>query len=309
MIDNLLHNPWVQPPSAEDWQVQPTCPRHGTVPYYLAPLWDTHFAKLDKNKGSGKGKKRGKKGKRGMIDANEPHESPVPKELRLRLKHARAARGMLRDIEDTIRAFLLRHNDKQTMLREEGLADAPSVLSDEDDDWVDGQMGASMSEASVRSGEGVWSDDTDDEVVFVGRSGQMSDLSNRREQLRQMNRGLKVGDGDVGRAIDRHQYNQKAPHAAQVNGGHQLDGHQLVFDSPASDGSAGFGCVSTPVLLLPSMRNDCLLTVMACTAAGSFIRLPATMACSPGLSPLVGVHSNLRGARRMWESGRGQRPQ
>ncbi|KAL2005884.1 hypothetical protein VTN00DRAFT_10377 [Thermoascus crustaceus] len=169
--DRLLNNPWAQPPSASDWLIQPTYPRHENVPYYLAPLWDTHYA--HKERGQSK-RSRG----------DDKHQ--VPKELRLRLKHARAARGMLQDLEEDIRHFVQKWNEKQLMLQEQGLEDAPSS-----------------------------SEDSEDEIVFVGRNGQMHDCPERRRKLRQMREEM-----------------------ASRN---EKDGEKMVLESLVDDRAAGFG--------------------------------------------------------------------
>lgn len=173
--DHLLHNPWAEPPSPNDWVVEPTYTRHDPMPYYLAPLWDVHYKHIDHN--SSKQTVRGTKG--------EKHR--VPKDLRLKLKHARAARGMLQDIEEDIRQFIRRWGEKQSLLQKDGLADAPES-SDED---------------------------SEDEVVFVGRNGQMHDSPDRKKQLQQM---------------------RQVMHANK-----ERDGEKLVFESLVDDRAAGFG--------------------------------------------------------------------
>ncbi|PYH97442.1 hypothetical protein BO71DRAFT_396133 [Aspergillus ellipticus CBS 707.79] len=171
--DRLLNNPWVEPPSSKDWDIQATHTRHNPMPYYLAPLWDTHYAHL--NRSSSKP----------TAENTEKHR--VPKELRTKLKHTRAARGMLQDIEEDIRHFIQRWNEKQLLLKQEGLADAPQS-SDED---------------------------SEDEIVFVGRNGQMHDSPQRKEKLQQMRE-----------AMTAH---------------HERDGEKMVFESMVDDRGAGFG--------------------------------------------------------------------
>ncbi|KAF9887665.1 hypothetical protein FE257_009758 [Aspergillus nanangensis] len=172
--DRLLHNPWAEPPSSHDWTVQPTHTRHDPVPYRLATLWDVHFAHLDRS--SSKQTVKGTKG--------EKHR--VPKDLRLKLKHARAARGMLQDIEEDIRDFIQRWNQRHSLLQKEGLADVP--LSD---------------------------DDSEDEVVFVGRNGLMHDSPQHKSQLQKMQD-----------TMDAHS---------------ERDGEKKVFESLIDDRAAGFG--------------------------------------------------------------------
>ena len=66
---------------------------------------------------------------------------------------------MLQDLEDDIRLFIKKWNEKQNLLQHEGLQDAPDSSSTEDD--------------------------SEDEIVFVGRNGQMHDSPERQRKLRQ----------------------------------------------------------------------------------------------------------------------------
>ncbi|THC99232.1 hypothetical protein EYZ11_001320 [Aspergillus tanneri] len=173
--DRLMHNPWAEPPSPNDWAIQPTYTRHNPMPYCLAPLWDVHYAHADRTSS-----KQTMKGTRSEI-----HN--IPKELRVKLKRARAARGMLQDIEEDIRQFIQRWNEKQLMLHREGLADAPEE--------PDG--------------------DSEDEIVFVGRNGQMHDSPMHKKKLQQMREAMET-------------HNER-------------DGEKLVFESSADDRAAAFG--------------------------------------------------------------------
>ncbi|KAK2760330.1 hypothetical protein FQN54_002398 [Arachnomyces sp. PD_36] len=157
--DRLMSNPWAQAPSASDWQVQPSYPRHGTVPYYLAPLWDSHYAQKEQARGS-----RSKRTGKGKDTAADPQHQ-IPKELRTKLKRARAAHGLLQDLEEDIRAFVEKWNDKQSITEGEGLADAPVDSDDED------------------------------EIVFVGRNGQMHDSPGRKSRIKHMDQEMGV-DGE-----------------------------------------------------------------------------------------------------------------
>jgi hypothetical protein len=154
---------------------QPTHIRHEPMPYYLAPLWDKHYAHIDRRSAR-------QVRKDAKIDKHQ-----IPKELRLRLKHARAARGMLQDLEEDVRKFIERWNERQSLRQKDGLADAPSS-SDED---------------------------SEDEVVFVGRNGQMHDAPDRRKRLQSMRETMSS-------------HNER-------------DGEKMVFESLADDGAAGFG--------------------------------------------------------------------
>ncbi|KAJ5895387.1 Single-stranded nucleic acid binding R3H, partial [Penicillium taxi] len=170
--DRLLHNPWAQPPSASDWEIQPTYTRHDPMPYYLAPLWDVHYSRVADNQSAQK---------HAAKTANQ--ESRIPKELRQKLKHARAAHGMLRDLEDDVRLFIRKWNEKQLYLENEGLQDVPS--------------------------------DSEDEIVFVGRNGQMHDAPDRKERLQLLRQ--------------------------EINSHNERDGEKMVLESLVDDPSAGFG--------------------------------------------------------------------
>ncbi|KAJ5675760.1 hypothetical protein N7462_008657 [Penicillium macrosclerotiorum] len=174
--DRLLHNPWAEPPSPNDWDIKPTYPRHDPMPYYLAPLWDVHYAKMADHQSARKNAKT----------PSPKHR--VPKELRLKLKHARAARGMLQDLEDEIRLFICKWNEKQLYLQSEGLQDAPEVSA---------------------------SEDSEDEIVFVGRNGQMHDSPERKRKLQQLR--------------------------DEMSSHHERDGEKMVFESLVEDRAAGFG--------------------------------------------------------------------
>ena len=177
MQDRLLHNPWAEPPSPNDWVIQPTYTRHNPMPYYLAPLWDVHYIHVADHHSARKNAAKA---------ATKKHR--VPKELRTKLKHARAARGMLQDLEDEIRLFIGKWNEKQLFLQREGLQDAP---------------------------ESSTSDDSDDEIVFVGRNGQMHDSPERKQRLQQLR--------------------------DELSSHNERDGEKMVFESRVDDRAAGFG--------------------------------------------------------------------
>lgn len=142
------------------------------MPYYLAPLWDVHYAKVADRQSALKHAEKA---------AAEKHK--VPKELRSKLKHARAARGMLQDLEEEIRVFIAKWNEKQLYLQKDGLQDAPS--------------------------------DSEDEIVFVGRNGQMHDSPERKQRLQQLREELSFHD--------------------------ERDGEKMVFESLVDDRAAAFG--------------------------------------------------------------------
>ena len=171
-IDRLMNNPWAQPPLPSDWEVHPTYPKH-VVPYYLAPLWDGDMAA----KSAAAQKNHVELAKRSQGE-DEKH-AKVPKELREKLKKAKAAKGLLRDLEEEVRMFVAKWEEKEKTREKEGLHD---IDSDEE------------------------------EIVFVGRNGQMHDMpqSSRSTRVRE--------EEDIKR-------------------------DKLVFDSLADDHGASFGLV------------------------------------------------------------------
>jgi hypothetical protein len=128
------------------------------VPYYLAPLWDAEaFERNIERKLKGK-----KQGRRAGISPIEEAASDVPKEVRSRLKHARAAKGLLQDLEEEVRMFLQKWNEKEAKSREDGLHDV---------------------------------DSEEEEIVFIGRNGQMHDSPARDKALKDLQRDKLVFDG------------------------------------------------------------------------------------------------------------------
>lgn len=187
-----MHNPWAQPPSSKDWDVQPTYPRHDPMPYYLAPLWDVHYSHVVDHQSAARAAER----------ANEKHQ--IPKVLRLKLKHARAAHGMLRDLEEEVRTFIQKWNERELLLEKEGLRDAPEYST---------------------------SDDSEDEIVFVGRNGQMHDSPERKERLRLLRE--------------------------EISSHSERDGEKMVLETLADDRAAGFGYVlSLPSTLFQSADSS-----------------------------------------------------
>ncbi|KAL9107299.1 MAG: hypothetical protein Q9227_007751 [Pyrenula ochraceoflavens] len=152
--DRLLNNPHAVPPLPSDWEVHPTHPRHATVPYYLAPLWDeaAYHRSLERKREAAARKPNNNKTTNNESggDASTPGAArSVPKEIREKLKRARAARGFLQEIEEEVRGFLTQWAEREAERKKVGLGDVP--------DGTD----------SEGSGE--------DEVVFVGRNGVMRD--------------------------------------------------------------------------------------------------------------------------------------
>ena len=165
--DRLLDNPWAQPPLPIDWEVHPTHPKR-TVPYFLAPLWDVN--------GRVSGPEKQSKAK-GQNTRSEDSAQRAAKEIRQKLKRAKASKGLLQDLEKVVLSFVEDCEKKEPLLKDEVLQDI---------------------------------DSEDDEIVFVGRTGQMLDLPPPLKAKQ----GTPLGE---------------------------ISKEKLVFDSPATDHGASFG--------------------------------------------------------------------
>ena len=121
--------------------MHPTYPRH-VVPYFLAPLWDRDTAarRDAEQQRAAAAKYQARIANEGGIAAAGGH---VPKDLRQSLKRARAARGLLQELEEEVRRFVAGWEAKKEARHNAGLNDA---------------------------------DSDDEEVVFVGRGGVMHDM-------------------------------------------------------------------------------------------------------------------------------------
>jgi len=169
--DRLLSNPWAEPPLPSDWEVRPTYPRR-TVPYYLAPLWDAaEFqraveAKLKGRRNSMRTRGKGTSHNLTGMSPMEEEAANIPREIRLRLKRARAAKGLLQDLEEEVRQFVKSWNEREARLRDQRRQDVPLTSDSEEDD----------------------------EIVFVGRNGPMHDSPGRKH--REKDAGI---DGNISR--------------------------------------------------------------------------------------------------------------
>lgn len=164
--------------------MRPTYPVR-RVPYYLAPLWDAaEFQRAVESHSKGRRNTRSSKKKR---VAGTPGMSPfeedainISRDVRQRLKHARSAKGLLQDLEEDVRSFLAKWNEREIRLRQEGLHDAPipSALP---------IRTKSKSEASAQHHSAIMTDTEeeveDEEIVFVGRAGTVTSDSPTRKKL------------------------------------------------------------------------------------------------------------------------------
>jgi len=167
--DRLLNNPYAQPPLPSDWEVRPTYPV-ATVPYFLAPLWDAEF----KATSAAKAKQEGAKTQLGRTgDARthgtreEQQAARVPAELKAKLKKSRGARNMLQDLENEIRSFVGAWEERQNEFEDAEFEDA------------------------IES-------DSDEEIVFVGRDGVMSDERRGERTHSELSREKMVFQSSVG---------------------------------------------------------------------------------------------------------------
>lgn len=172
--DRLLNNPWAQPPLPSDWEVQPTYPKHA-VPYYLAPIWDQDMA------ARAGAEKHKRETARKQAEAEDESAGRIPRELREKLKKAKAAKGLLKDLEEQVRLFVK--------------------------NWK------AVGEHEL--------DSEDEEIVFVGRNGQMNDIPSSPK--------ISLDESDAERD------------------------QRLVFDSLANDQGASFGLVAC--YLLPCLNS------------------------------------------------------
>lgn len=134
LTDHLLSNPHAQPPLPSDYHPHPTHPRR-QVPYFLAPLWDADLAARPPAITNPRARPQ---------PAKADPAVAIPTTLRATLKRAKAAKGLLQDLETEIRKFVAGWEKKQAVLEEAGLEHA-----------ID--------------------DSSDEEIVFVGRGGRMLD--------------------------------------------------------------------------------------------------------------------------------------
>jgi hypothetical protein len=128
-IDHLLHVPNAQPPLPSDWEPHPTHPIH-TVPYYLAPLWESSIRHRAEERAASKAaSSETRAGRKEQVGR-------VPQELKQKLKRAKGAKSLLQELEEEVRAFVK--------------------------EWESRQGQEEL-------------DSEDEEIVFVGRNGLMSD--------------------------------------------------------------------------------------------------------------------------------------
>ena len=123
------------------------------VPYALAGLWDAELAARKAHKKSASRRKPVSGGARngtGPTEVADPEDETARlalRELRETLKKARGAKGLLQDLEVQVRRFV--------------------------ENWETFRVQKEQEEAERRE---LGIDSEDDEIVFVGRNGQMRDV-------------------------------------------------------------------------------------------------------------------------------------
>ncbi|KAF2159337.1 hypothetical protein M409DRAFT_30214 [Zasmidium cellare ATCC 36951] len=166
--DRLLNNPYAEPPLPSDWQVQPTYPVR-QMPYSIAPLWEAEYARLAKDR-----QKRAEAAKVPTCK-READAAKVKQELKAKLKKSKGAKCLLQDLEEEVREFVRQWEEKQKEMENDGLID-PSSSEDE-------------------------------EIVFVGRNGAMSDERRREKQQHTLEKDKLIFQGlldDHGSAFGRY---------------------------------------------------------------------------------------------------------
>lgn len=143
--DRLLGNPHAQPPLPEDWEVRPATYPRQSVPYFLAPLWDAQYARAKQQR------EQRNAAAKAPVTKEDAAAAKVKRELKEKLKRSRGARGLLQDLEEEVRAFVEQWEEKRRELEREGLVEPDSS--------------------------------EDEEIVFVGRNGAMSDDARRNRRL------------------------------------------------------------------------------------------------------------------------------
>lgn len=166
--DRLLNNPHAEPPLPSDWEVRPTYPVRQT-PYSIAPLWEAEYARL--------AKERQKRAEKAKVPAckQDAAAAKVKQELKAKLKKSKGAKCLLQDLEEEVRGFVMQWEEKQKELEHDGLID-PSSSEDE-------------------------------EIVFVGRNGAMSDERRREKQAHTLAKDKLIFQGlldDHGSAFGRY---------------------------------------------------------------------------------------------------------
>ncbi|CZT19566.1 uncharacterized protein RCC_05417 [Ramularia collo-cygni] len=137
------------------------------VPYFLAPLWDAGYARQSTER-----KMRADAAK--VPTKEEATAAKVTQQLRLKLKRSKGAKGLLMDLEEEVRGFVSAWEEKARQLESEGLIEP---------------------------------DSEDEEIVFVGRNGAMSDERKKEREQETLEKDKLIFQGlldDHGSAFGRY---------------------------------------------------------------------------------------------------------
>lgn len=165
--DHLLNNPHAEPPLPSDWEVRPTYPVR-KIPYVILPLYEAEYKRYEKER-----LKRAEAA-RVPVSKAEADAAKVTQELRAKLKRSKGSKGLLQDLEEEVRGFVRQWEEKQKQMEVEGLIEP---------------------------------DSDDEEIVFVGRDGTMSDERRREKELETLEKDKLVFQGlvdDNGAAFGRY---------------------------------------------------------------------------------------------------------
>lgn len=198
--------PNVQPPLPSDWEVRPTHPIHHT-PYQLAQFWERGIRQRVEDKAAALQAAR-KRQQRKAGSATGLGVAEVPRDLRESAKRSPTIRGWVRALEEPVRQYLVGEKTR-----------SGGPVPPADDSAADDM------------------DSDDEEIVFVGRSGAMRELNERRQ----------AGHKRARREVKRE----------TVDSG-------VVFDSFGEGESAAFKCDPLPEFAVQAECADPVMQALAC---------------------------------------------
>ncbi|EFX05445.1 uv-damaged DNA-binding protein [Grosmannia clavigera kw1407] len=202
--DRLLHVPNAQPPLPSDWEVRPTHPVHYGLPYHLAQYWDKGLRQhVNETRAAAAvlrrrqvvaqqaGTSMEKSGK-----TENMRVGTITRELRATAKKTPAVKTWVRVLEEPVRAFL------QAAAAAKAAGHSLDG-SDRDEGWSSGDEEDSTAP--------FYSDEEEDEIVFVGRHNASGSAGMWRQAQQQ----------------------KKPPRQKQIDGG-------IVFDELGDDRDGSF---------------------------------------------------------------------
>lgn len=150
------------------------------VPYFLAPLWDAGYARQSTER-----KMQADAAK--STTKEEAAAAKVTQDLRAKLKRSKGAKGLLMDLEEEVRGFVSAWEEKARQLENEGLIEP---------------------------------DSEDEEIVFVGRNGAMSDERKKEKEQETLEKDKLIFQGlldDHGSAFGRYLVHAIAAYVSDVS--------------------------------------------------------------------------------------------